>query len=175
MVNKPPAKANLAVLIAPTMMPTTVPTVTFNNTLMPTKIPTVTTKPLPTKVVAVPIEQKPMPTAIPTFSSLTEAVNNFRQNQGKVSLKTNTELCLAARSRAEKVGSNLTHDGYQEALKTIPHSGSGENLWWGTKVSITAIIEAWNGSEGHRQNMLGDWSAGCGEVVGNTAVFLFIK
>lgn len=164
MIIKPVAKAEIAVWQSPTLKPSLKPTLRPTPPPTPSQTPTPTIKPKP-----------PKPTVGISNNSLTEAVNNYRQNQGKAAMGISKELCAAAKFRAEKVGSNLDHTGYQDSLAAIPHTASAENLWWGTRVAVEAIVKAWAESPGHNQNMLGNWRVGCGEIAGSTAAFLFIK
>ena len=132
-------------------------------------------------LIARPEAPTPIPTGPPARQMerptppLLAAVNDYRRQQGKSELKPLTALCEAARGRAAAVGRNLDHSGYLEAIKAMPHSASAENLWWGTDVSTAAVVQAWIESGGHRDNLLAEWTYGCGEIVNQTAAFLFIR
>lgn len=140
----------------------------------PSRVPTLTPTPIPTPA---PIKNTPAPAkpTQPAAADLTAAVNRWRQDQGLAPVSQTPELCAAARKRAAEVGGNLDHSGYTRALAGISHTSSAENLWWGTKVEVEAVIASWAQSPGHRQNLAGDYTQGCGEISGQTAVLLLIK
>lgn len=112
-----------------------------------------------------------------TVDELNMAQNNYRAGQGKSRLSINSGLCGIAEVRAREIAKNFSHSGFEGAVKGsgLGFSSYGENIASGP-LSATRFVEwSWDKSPGHRANMLGDWSDGCGGVSDKYAVFLFAK
>lgn len=112
-----------------------------------------------------------------TAEELNVAQNNYRAGQGKSRLSINSGLCGIAEVRAREIAKSFSHSGFEGAVKGsgLGFSSYGENIASGP-LSATRFVEwSWDKSSGHRANMLGDWSDGCGGVSDKYAVFLFAK
>ena len=135
--------------------------------------------PMPTQIQVLPT-QTPTPTVKKAAArvktpSLNEAMNSYRRAHGLPTLKTRDDLCQLAVNRNSEIKSNFSHRGFGTAFAGIPFKANGENIWQGNPYSADRVIGNWDGSEGHRANMLGDWIYGCGAASGLTAVFLFMR
>lgn len=112
-----------------------------------------------------------------TVDELNTAQNNYRQAQGLSRLSINGDLCKLASERAREIADNFSHDGFEVAVErnNIQKSAVGENIASGPLTAVQFVEWSWNKSPGHRANMLGDWSEGCGGVFNRFAVFIFAR
>lgn len=105
------------------------------------------------------------------------AQNNYRTGHGLNTLNINLGLCRIAASRAKEIANSFSHDGFEDAVDSsgLGFGSYGENIASGP-LSATKFVEwSWDRSPGHKANMLGDWSDGCGGVADKYAVFLFAR
>ncbi len=112
-----------------------------------------------------------------TTDELNVAQNNYRQNHGLNTLNIDSALCKVAGERAHEIAGNFSHDGFETAIDRnhISYSAVGENIASGPLTGVHFVEWAWDRSPGHKANMLGDWSRGCGGVYSRFAVFIFAK
>jgi len=108
---------------------------------------------------------------------LNNAQNNYRVSNGLNNLTINNELCAVAAERAVEVASNFSHDGFESAIDrhNLQFNSIGENIASGPLTATQLVQWSWDKSPGHRENMLGDWSDGCGGIHDIYAVFVFAK
>jgi len=112
-----------------------------------------------------------------TVEELNAAQNDYRRDQNINTLSINVELCTVASERAKEISLNFSHDGFEAAIDrhNISKSAVGENIASGPLLGIHFVQWAWDRSPGHRENMLRDWTEGCGGVYDRFAVFIFAK
>lgn len=112
-----------------------------------------------------------------TVDELNSAQNNYRREHGLNQLSINGELCKIAASRAQEIAKDFSHSGFESAVKGsgLGKSSYGENIASGPLSGVHFVEWSWDKSPGHRENMLGDWTDGCGGVWDKYAVFLFAK
>lgn len=110
-------------------------------------------------------------------SELNAAQNSYRTKHGLGALNINSELCKIAADRAVEVAKNFSHDGFRGAVEGsgVGKNSYGENIASGPLSGVHFVEWSWDKSPGHRENMLGDWTDGCGGVHDKYAVFLFAK
>lgn len=112
-----------------------------------------------------------------TSDELNTALNNYRKDHGLNTLNINSSLCKVSTERAHEISTNFSHDGFEAATKRsgVDAHSFGENIASGP-LSATKFVEwSWDRSPGHRANMLGDWTDGCGAIWDKYAVYLFAK
>jgi uncharacterized protein YkwD len=130
-------------------------------------------EPIVTALPAQALEQAP---ALPELNETIQSkVNGYRVLHGKKPLNEEATLCEAAQIRAEAASVNFSHDGFEETMKIIAFDGVAENLWQGEPFDLNIMIQSWENSSGHRENMLGDWTSGCGRHSENTVAFIFLR
>lgn len=112
-----------------------------------------------------------------SVGELNNAQNNYRVEHGLNSLNINSKLCEIAASRAVDVSKGFSHDGFKSAVEGsgLEKTSYGENIASGPLSGVHFVEWSWDKSSGHKANMLGDWTDGCGGVSGKYAVFLFAK
>ena len=112
-----------------------------------------------------------------TAGELNSAQNNYRVNNGLNALTIDGQLCSIAAERAKEVADNFSHDGFEAVVDrhNLQKNAVGENIASGPLTAVQFVEWSWNMSPGHRENMLGDWSEGCGGVYDRFAVFIFAK
>jgi len=157
--------------------PTKTPQVLSASTTAPTPSPSPTQEatPIPTIYPA----ELPPPITNNASDILITAINQYRFDHNLALLNTNSAICQAATTRASEAASNFSHDQFYQHLQqgdfnSIGYTQIGENLWQGPG-SSQDIISNWSTSDGHRQNLEGDWTMGCGAQNGDTIVYLFAK
>lgn len=189
---------------APTSLPTPTPISRYfpeleydfglpNDSNLPTieALPTATPSPVtdrpktatPTQSIVntlTPTTNQIAPSPTQSNQTLTQAVSTYRLSHGLNPLTEDPRLCDLALIRAQEASVNFNHDGFQERLQNgdlnyLNFQRISENLWWGSKVDPGRIVEAWHNSSGHRQNMQGDYTLGCGKIYKNTAAFIFMR
>ena len=109
--------------------------------------------------------------------SLLQAVNEARAAAGLEPLDVDAALTRAARAHSHTLLARdvLAHGDFATRLRSFGARGPmlGENLAWGTGAYARAgaIVRAWLGSPGHRENLLrpGFQRIGLGAVVGEFA------
>lgn len=134
-------------------------------------------QPQPTQVPA-PTDVPPTPAvhaAQSTGVDVSGAVNAYRNSKGLNSLQSRGDVCDVAKKRAGEAVGSFGHSGFEEAVASLDYSGVAENLWQGSSISADQIIEGWDQSPGHQQNMTGEWVWGCGAISGTTAAFIFMR
>jgi len=112
-----------------------------------------------------------------TGGELDIALNNYRSGHGLNTLSIDSTLCVVASQRADEIKDDFSHDGFDGAVErnNISYSSIGENIASGP-LSATKFVEwSWDQSPGHRENMLRDWTRGCGAVSDGYAVYIFAK
>lgn len=112
-----------------------------------------------------------------TVDELNQAQNDYRREHNLNTLNINQDLCAVAAERAKDISTNFSHDGFEAAVErhSINKSSVGENIASGPLLGIHFVQWAWDKSPGHRENMLRDWTEGCGGVYDRFAVFIFAK
>lgn len=112
-----------------------------------------------------------------TVDELNAAQNSYRVEHSLNTLNINSKLCELAAGRAADVSGNFSHDGFKSAVEDsgLGKSSYGENIASGPLTGVHFVEWSWDKSPGHKANMLGDWTDGCGGVSGKFAVFLFAK
>lgn len=112
-----------------------------------------------------------------TVDELNAAQNSYRVEHGLSALNVNSKLCEVAAGRAADVAKSFSHDGFKSAVEGsgLGKSSYGENIASGPLSGVHFVEWSWDKSPGHKANMLGDWTDGCGGVSGKYAVFLFAK
>ena len=152
------------------------------RTKTPTKTPTPTVRltrtPTPPKVPTTPSPTINKTSSIPTTSTITSSkqdfimqkINDFRRSQGKSEVKTDSNTCTFAETRAEEISKNFNHDGFRSRIdsKTLPYSGYSsvtENIAMNS--DYTKIVDMWINSSGHAENMRKDTPYVCVESFGN--------
>ena len=162
--NNPQITASPTASPSPSYTPFPAVTPTLLPTIVPTRVPTL----IPTKP---PI----------TVSSLTGAVNNYRNSLGMGNLLEHGQLCVFAQTRAAEAVGDFSHAGFQQKidsgeLRSLGYRSIAENLWTASYAAAPSeITNAWHGSDGHRKNLQGDFNYGCGAWSGNTVAYLFMK
>jgi len=151
-----------------------------STTASPTTIAPEPSPPLPT-MNATPIPQiTAEPTNVPIVtSSLMTEVNSYRKSFGLNELAVHTAICTIVDERIKEIKDSFNHDGFRQRLdngtfSTLSYQGVAENIWYGSG-SVTKVVEDWNSSSGHQENLKGNWSAGCGKLDGGFAVYIFFR
>lgn len=152
----------------PTPTSTSTPRISHPTpTLKPTKSPT-------------PTPQPPTPTPEPiqpesTGNSITDIVNDYRQDHNLSGLHADDDICDVAEARARQASREFSHDGFEAGVSRLAYSKAAENLWQGEPFSLERMINSWNDSPGHQRNLVGDYNFGCGARHHHTVAFIFIK
>ena len=136
----------------------------------PQPTPTVTTAPI--------LTENPKPNDAPVetqVTNLSQAVNEYREARGLSALQNPNDVCQVTRQRADQVAVHFSHDGFEGAVQQLSFEQAGENIWQGTEVKIENIVDSWDKSPTHQQNMLGNWTRGCGIINKDAAVFIFVR
>ncbi len=112
-----------------------------------------------------------------TVDDLNTAQNNYRKEHGLSTLNINSKICEIAAKRAVEVTKNFSHSGFESAVEGsgLGKTSYGENIASGPLSGVHFVEWSWDKSPGHKANMLGDWTDGCGGVNDKYAVFLFAK
>ena len=115
--------------------------------------------------------------AMTSVEELNRAQNQYRRDHGINTLSINNDLCEVAIQRAREIAANFSHDGFEAAIEgnNIDKRTVGENIASGPLSGAHFVEWSWDKSPGHRENMLRDWSDGCGGVYDRFAVFIFAK
>lgn len=112
-------------------------------------------------------------------SDLLAAVNRYRAGFGLSQLEIRGDLCSVAKERLGEIGANFNHDGFQQRLSdgrfaALGYQGIAENLFRGD-YEPDFVVQKWDESAGHKENLNGVWTWGCGVAKNGLAVFLFMK
>ncbi|OGD89825.1 hypothetical protein A2W45_04135 [Candidatus Curtissbacteria bacterium RIFCSPHIGHO2_12_41_11] len=111
-----------------------------------------------------------------TADELNSALNNYRVAHGFNALRIDGTLCAIAGERAREISQNFSHDGFKAAVERHNlQKSAGENIASGPLTAVQFVEWSWDKSPGHRQNMLSDWTEGCGGVFDRFAVYVFAK
>ena len=100
------------------------------------------------------------PTPDPPASTLVDAINHERDSRGLGFFRECERLTKQAQGHAdamEKRG-RLSHDGFDERLRTAGYRTGSENVAHG-QLSEREVIQSWMSSSGHRRNILGNYQA----------------
>lgn len=118
-----------------------------------------------------------VPEKMTTVEELNSAQNEYRKDHSLNSLSIDSQLCMVASQRAKEISTNFSHDGFEAAVDRngVNRSAVGENIASGPLAGVHFVQWAWDRSPGHKGNMLGDWSVGCGGVYDKFAVFIFAR
>lgn len=147
--------------------------ISFQKTSLPSgQIAGVSTTPTESSIKSTP-SPKPY-----TLNPITYRVNQYRQSRGLGTLSATSEVCVLATTRAQANQGNLTHDGYADVIaqSSFNSRATAENLWWNSgNIDLNQIISDWNNSSPHKDNLNGNWTLGCGAIVGHTAAYIFVK
>lgn len=97
-----------------------------------------------------------------------QLVNAERESRGLPALKLHAALCDAAQLRSREIVSNFSHtrpDGTScftvlKQFSITGYAGAGENIAMGSgsKGTAESIMNGWMNSDGHRANILGDFT-----------------
>ena len=117
------------------------------------------------------------PTTEPITGAVTlnEAVNIYRAGHGLTKLNTRQDLCRAAEQRGQQIIADFSHNGFETAISGLTYEATAENIWRGEPFSIEKVINGWDESHGHKANLLGNYTYGCGAVTDNRVVYLFLR
>lgn len=113
-----------------------------------------------------------------TVEELNMAVINYRKAHGFGELYIDSQLCDIAHQRAIEANSEFSHAKFSEHVKAGDYNYTGfntisENLWDGSFSGVHIVEFGWDRSPGHRANLQGDWTRGCGGVFKTTATYVF--
>jgi len=91
--------------------------------------------------------------------------NEYRKSQGLRPLRWSQALCVVAMPHSKRMLSGKVpfgHDGFDKRVSgyTFKTSDAAENVAWNENADDVAkmTVDGWIDSEGHRKNMLGDYS-----------------
>lgn len=122
---------------------------------------------------------------IPEFSDLKieEEINNFRQRNNLSKLTRYEPLCALANLRVEEIKTDWSHKGFEERNQEIYTkycnkgalicTSAGENLAKGDFIDEKGVVNGWENSPDHKENMMGDYNVQCVAVSGKFYVSLF--
>ena len=181
-------RASFPIVTTSTMLPTPTvylqPSQTPTATPMPTAIPTNTSTGVPLPVINNPSPTQfipsatPVPTAVPTttptssdhMTYIMNGINTYRESLGLSDVKTSTQTCNFAATRAHEITTNFSHDGFNQRIanKTIPYTSwtkITENL--AMTSDYTQVVTLWKNSAGHAANMREDTPYVCVRGEGN--------
>lgn len=112
-----------------------------------------------------------------------QEINNFRKRNNKNELTQYEPLCKLAKIRVEEIKTDWSHNGFEsrnEEIYTrfcntnnIICTSAGENLAKGTFINAKEVVDEWEKSEGHKENMLDEYNVQCIAVSENHYVSLF--
>jgi uncharacterized protein YkwD len=160
----PPVGEVKSVAVTPTPSPT--PRTRRTTTI---KTPTPTQKaltPTPTKRPVTPTPTKAQSTITPATiqpapandvtAFIMKEINDYRASQGLGSVQTSTETCNFAKTRAQEISTNFSHDGFTQRRdsKTLPYAS-----WTAITENIAMtsnykdVVTMWKNSAGHATNM----------------------
>lgn len=113
-----------------------------------------------------------------TREELDKAVQNYRKSHNLNQIKIDDNLCLIAHERAVEASQDFSHDLFQEKAQKGEYNFANftrisENLWDGSFSGVHIVEYGWDRSPGHRANLQGPWTRGCGGIYGTTAVYIF--
>lgn len=107
-------------------------------------------------------------------------INEFRKQNNLNTLTKYDPLCDLAKIRVYEIKDNWSHQGFEDRKDELNEKYcntekltclvSGENLAKGEFSSAKKLIEGWAASEGHRENMLGEYNVQC--VASNDGYFV---
>ena len=94
-----------------------------------------------------------------------DLTNRFRLDSDLMPLRWSEELFQVALAHAEQMAGGRTtfsHDGFADRCSRVntPKAGMGENLAYNKGVwdSCKCAVDSWISSEGHRKNLVGNWT-----------------
>lgn len=121
-----------------------------------------------------------LPEPMSTEDELNAAVNAYRQTHSLNILQIDPQLCDIARQRAVEAETEFSHAKFESHVENgdYNHVGFlviGENLWQGSFSGVHIVEFGWDQSPGHRANLQGNWSRGCGGIHQQTAAFIFAR
>lgn len=168
------AATNKKKLLRLKVTPTKTPRVKRTPTPTPTRKPTPTPTATPTPTV------KPTATPTPTQTQasgedevqtyIMQKINDYRSSQGLSSVKTDSNTCDFAKTRAQEITSSFTHDGFTNRINnhTLPYPSYHEVT---ENIAMTSnyqeVVTMWINSPGHAENMRQDTPYVCVEKSGN--------
>lgn len=143
---------NINIKNTPSFVPTVKPTLTAINTTAVTAIPKQTV-----------LTEDPI-----TF--MMNAINSYRKSRGLYEVKTDSNTCNFARTRAQEISTNFSHEGFYNRInnKTLPYPSYSmvtENL--ALNDNYKNVVNAWINSPGHAANMEKDTPFVCVQSYGN--------
>lgn len=113
--------------------------------------------PTPTSLRTIPAKQRltPNPSFSPTDYIL-EEINRYRAQKGLSRVSSNSETCSFAKTRADEISHNFTHDGFNKRVtdKNLPYPSYQEvteNIAYNT--SYADVVPRWIASPGHEENI----------------------
>jgi len=111
-----------------------------------------------------------------------DAVNDYRASVGLAALAPDATILEQARGHSDNMMSGavaFSHDGFEERAdaiaEVIPIQSAGENVAYlfGMPDPVTAAVQGWVDSEGHRANLEGDFNlTGLGAAEVGTEIYL---
>lgn len=149
-------------------------------TVFPSASPSATPeiKVISSQLVLPSISQAPAQRVSPDSSNnLTGEVIKFREQNGKGSLSQPSSVCDFAKERLSELQTNYSHDGFSEMKEKTGEGTAAENIARTSKNmgGHYVVFDMWAKSDGHRNNMLGDYTEGCGYYDGRYAVLILGK
>jgi len=110
-------------------------------------------------------------------------INNFRKENRLGELTRYEPLCELAKIRVLEIKTDWSHEGFEkrnEEIYTrfcnkdpIVCTSAGENLAQGDFVDEKDLVQGWEESPGHKENMLGEYNVQCAAVSETYYVSLF--
>jgi len=110
-------------------------------------------------------------------SDLLGEVNNFRSQNDRSGIAETSIICNFAKERLTELSTNYSHDGFSRMQSVTGKSAGAENIarTSSNRGNHYIVIEMWAKSDGHRENMLGDYTEGCGYYDGKYAVLVLAR
>ena len=120
-----------------------------------------------------------------TEVSIENAINDYRIQNGKNRLDKHDPLCDLAKIRVYEIKSDWSHQGFESRkdgdlfarfcnTEKLDCLGIGENLAMNFN-TVSDVMNGWINSEGHRENMLGDYNVQCVAVDNGYITSMFAK
>lgn len=107
-------------------------------------------------------------------SFLMTAINDYRKSQGLSEVKTDSNTCDFAKTRAREISQNFNHDGFNNRIQnhTLPYPSYHtitENI--AMNPNYKNVVAGWISSAGHAANMRADTPFVCVENAENYYVY----
>jgi uncharacterized protein YkwD len=130
----------------------------------------------------------PTATSMPTQSTppaqedvktfIMQGINDYRHSFGLSSVSTNDATCTFAKTRAQEISTNFSHDGFNQRVQnhSLPYpeySFITENI--AETTNYKEVVPMWIASSGHAENMRADTPFVCVEQSGNYFAYEGLK